>query len=319
MENVKAEVIDNDLEKLSEADKWLASIQERVDAIVDDYSPHEITSHADYKESKLARTQARKEIKAITDEAASKLKAFKDFISAVEAGKRKALLPLTTIDIDYKRYIDQYEALITESKLQDVEAAYMDYAPALVELIPFSKLQAKYAREEKWENLTTNSETIKQALYKHVDQIAEDEQTIEAQPVDEAERQAMKADYFQSLDLGEVLRKSSERLRVAKLEAERKARLEEEKRALVEKPQPQVEEPLPELQPQVEAKPIDMPKVTHNPQPEVEERSSYVVIIPSATEAMVDEIIDAFRVCDLMAIAQKGTLEDVYRRLNGNR
>ena len=62
-----------------------------------------------------------------------------------------------------------------------------------------------------------------------------------------------------------------------------------------------------------------MPKVTHNPQPEVEEHSSYVVIIPSATEAMVDEIIDAFRVCDLMAIAQKGTLEDVYRRLNGNR
>lgn len=310
METLKAQIIDDDLQQLSEADKWLASVQERVDAIVGDYSPHEITSHADYKESKLARTQARKEIKAITDEAADKLRVIKSFVSAVEAGKRKALEPLNTIDADYKYRLEQWETLVIDSKMQDVEAAYMDYAPALVELIPFSKLRAKYAKEEKWENLSTNSEAIKQLLYKHVDQIAEDEQTIDAQDVDEAERKAMKADYFQTLDLGEVLRKSSERLRVAKLEAERKARLEAEKAAIKDEKPQVVETPKPVEKPQavVEAKPA-----------QEEKRSAWVVIIPSATELLVDEIVDAFRHCDVMAISQQGTLEDVYRRLNGNR
>ncbi|MDY4522484.1 MAG: hypothetical protein SPD80_02680 [Atopobium sp.] len=305
----QATVIDDELRELSEADKWLASIQERVDTIVGDYSPHEIVSQADYKDSKLARTQARKEIKAITDEAAARLKVIKDFVSTVEAGKRKALQPLNTIDADYKHYLEQWEALVIDSKLQDVEAAYMDYAPALVELVPFSKLRAKYAAEEKWENLSTNSEAIKQSLYKHVDQIAEDEQTIDAQDVDEAERKAMKADYFQTLDLGEVLRKSSERLRVAKLEEERKARIEAEKAAIKDEKPQVVETPKPVEKPQavVEAKPA-----------QEEKRSAWVVIIPSATELLVDEIVDAFRHCDVMAISQQGTLEDVYRRLNGN-
>lgn len=281
--------------------------------------PHEITSEQDYKQSKRERTQSRKEIKAIQDDATERLRAIKEAVKEFEAAKRDALAPLTTIDESYKHYINNYEALVVDSKLQDVEAAYMDYAPALVELVPFTKLCEKYAADEKWENIGTNVEVIKQALCEHVDQIGQDEKTIEAQPVDEVEKQAMKADYFASLDLGEVLRKSSERLRVAELERKRAQALEQEQleqaRIQEEAIKQQAEQVIEEVftpAPQPSQAPPAPAPVASQPQ----QAHGWVVCIDSATREQMAQLAQMLKTIGVSGSIKSGSLEEVINANN---
>lgn len=332
--NAKAEVIDDSLAALSEPEKWISSANARVKKVVKDYMPHPITNFEDYRQSKRERTAARKEIKAIEDDAASKLKAIKDAVRTFETAKREALMPLKSIDEGYREAIFIFERTATESKLEDVEAAYLDYAPGLAELVPFSKLREKYAEAEKWENLTTNSEAIKQALYKHIDQIAADEKTIDAQPVDDAEKKAMKADFFSCLDLGEVLRKSSERLRVAELERKRAEALKQEQDLLerqraeeqaalqqtaaqaaqpVAQPAPQdVTEAVPQPAPQ--AAPVGTTPPINTAPAAVAQLSSHpwVVIIEDATGEQMKQVARALGSVGVAGIIKPGTLEEVF-------
>ncbi|MDY4523081.1 MAG: DUF1351 domain-containing protein [Atopobium sp.] len=305
VEEVKATVIEDDIAALTDPQKWILSTQQRVAEIVKDYAPHEIVSDKDYRESKRARTQSRKEIKAIQDDATERLSAIKEAVKAFEAAKRDVLLPLTTIDDSYKHHIGVYEALVIDSKLQDVEGAYMDYAPALVELVPFQKLREKYAAEDKWENIGTNVEDIKQSLFARVDRIGQDEKTIEAQQVDAAEKQAMKADYFASLDLGEVLRKSSERLRVAELERQRTEALEREH---LEQQRQQAEQVIEEVF-APEPAPVQAP-----PAP-ASQAHPWVVLIDSATREQMTQLAAALKQIGVSGSIKSGSLKEVA---NGN-
>lgn len=320
--NAKAEVIDDSLAALSEPEKWISSANARVKKVVKDYMPHPITNFEDYRQSKRERTAARKEIKAIEDDAASKLKAIKDAVRTFETAKREALMPLKSIDEGYREAIFIFERTATESKLEDVEAACLDYAPGLAELVPFSKLREKYAEAEKWENLTTNSEAIKQALYKHIDQIAADEKTIDAQPVDDAEKKAMKADFFSCLDLGEVLRKSSERLRVAELERKRTEALKQEQELLERQRQEeqaahqqavvQVAQPAPQPAPQAASLGATPPVNTDSAAVAQPSSHPWVVIIEDATGEQMKQVASALGSVGVAGIIKPGTLEEVF-------
>lgn len=322
VEEVKATVIEDDLAALTDPQKWICTIQERVAEIIQDFMPHEIASEQDYKQSKRERTQARKEIKAIQDDATERLRAIKEAVKAFEAAKRDALLPLTTIDDSYKHHITVYENLVIDSRLQDVEAAYMDYAPALVELVPFKRLCEKFSKDDKWENIGTNVEAIKQSLYAHVDQIALDEKTIDAQPVEDSEKQAMKADYFASLDLGEVLRKSSERLRVAELERQRtevleRERLEQERleHQRAEAFKQQAEQVIEEVfNPQPE--PVKPPAPPAPPAPvQAPQVHPWVVLIDNATREQMTQLAAALKQIGVSGSIKSGSIKEVA---NGN-
>ena len=63
-------------------------------------------------------------------------------------------------------------------------------------------------------------------MHKAVQAIASDEATIDSSPYDDADKAALKADYFATLDLSGALRRTQE----AKEQRERVARLEQERR-----------------------------------------------------------------------------------------
>lgn len=222
-----ATVIETELLKPSEMDKWLDEQMHKVEKICKEYTPYEITKQAEYKQAKRERTAARKAIAAIEDARKEKTSAIKQAVKDFEAKVRDLLEPLTSIDEGYKAELDRWERESYQRKLSYAQQQYEELAPALVELVPFSRIRDTYAADEKWENLTTSEQDIVEAITEHVNQIAADEKIIDAMQLDEKEAQALKADYFSCLSLGDALRRHTERKeqqkRVAALEAQRKA------------------------------------------------------------------------------------------------
>lgn len=229
-----ATVIDNELTSLSDMDRWLSEQSTKVEMVLKDFAPHTIVDAADYKQSKRERTAARKAIAEIEEARKAKTKAVKEAVRDFEAKVRDLLEPLSSIDANYKAEIEQWEEQAYKQKLSYAREAYEDMAPALVELVPFERICDKYSKDEGWDKITVTDEKVRLSVEGHVAQIANDEKTIAAMGLDDDETAALKADYFSCLDLGDAMRRSTERRqqreRVAALEAERKAREEERAR-----------------------------------------------------------------------------------------
>lgn len=222
-----ATVIETELLKQSEMDKWLDDKMNKVQKICSQYAPHAITKQSEYKQAKRERTSARKAIAEIEDARKEKTAAIKQAVKDFEARVKDVLEPLTSIDAGYKAEIDAWERESYQRKLAYVQQQYEELAPALVELVPFSRLRDAYSAAEKWENITTQEQTIVESIEAHVSQIASDEKAIDAMQLDAHDTKALKADYFSCLSLGDAMRRHTERKeqqkRVAALEAQRKA------------------------------------------------------------------------------------------------
>lgn len=229
-----ATVIDNELTSLSDMDMWLSEQSTKVESVLKDFAPHTIVDASDYKQSKRERTAARKAIAEIEEARKAKTKAVKEAVRDFETKVRDLLEPLSSIDANYKAEIELWEEQAYKQKLSYAREAYEDMAPALVDLVPFERICDKYSKDEGWDKLTVTDEKVRLSVEGHISQIANDEKTIAAMGLDDDETAALKADYFSCLDLGDAMRRSTERRqqreRVAALEAERKAREEERAR-----------------------------------------------------------------------------------------
>ncbi|MBS4874135.1 MAG: DUF1351 domain-containing protein [Atopobium minutum] len=229
-----ATVIDNELTSLSDMDMWLSEQSTKVESVLKDFAPHTIVDASDYKQSKRERTAARKAIAEIEEARKAKTKAVKEAVRDFETKVRDLLEPLSSIDANYKAEIELWEEQAYKQKLSYAREAYEDMAPALVDLVPFERICDKYSKDEGWDKLTVTDEKVRLSVEGHISQIANDEKTIDAMGLDADETSALKADYFSCLDLGDAMRRSTERRqqreRVAALEAERKVREEERAR-----------------------------------------------------------------------------------------
>ena len=137
VQDVEAEVIDVP-EVISGADRWLAVQREKVAEIAGEYVPHEITTGDDYRESKRARSQARKEIKAVEDARREQVGAIKDAVRDFEASVRDLLVPLKDVDSGYKEALDGWESMVIESRTDSVQEWYEDTQGDVATLVPFA-------------------------------------------------------------------------------------------------------------------------------------------------------------------------------------
>ena len=241
VQEVEAEVIDTPTIS-TDADRWLARAASEAERIASEYRPHEITSGKDYRESKSARAQARKEMAAIDAERKSMTKDIEATIKRFRDGAKEALAPLTDIDASYKREIDAWESHVIDTRRAEMREEYEDGAPDIAlpqgdddaALVPFDRLWDAYAATEKWGNVGTNDERAKARMWEIVRGIAERERRIDAMPYGDADKVSLKAEFFATLDLDSALAHVqdaiAQRERMEALEAERREREAEAER-----------------------------------------------------------------------------------------
>lgn len=229
-ETIEAEAlpIEQDITPTSGLDSLVASITAEAERLATEYMPREITSEDDYKQSKRERSGARKDIAELKGRYDTQMRAIKDAVKEADARIKAALDPLARIDGGYKAKVDEYEARWKSKRLADLAEAYADFAPDLVPLVPFERLMARFGTEKgkQWDARSVSDKQAEEAMRKAVEVVAHDEAFISDSPYEAQDKAALKADYFQTLDLSGSLR----RVQAAKEQRERVARLEQERR-----------------------------------------------------------------------------------------
>lgn len=217
---VEATTIESELSVLPKADEWLSTVSEKAKAIASEYKPHEITSGQDYKESRQARTSARSEIQEIESERKSMTRAIEQAIKDFKLKSSEALEPLSSIDEDYKRYLDEYDAKGLALKKDAILKAYVEFAGSMVDMLSPEAMWDHFAKDHKWANKTKNLVTCIDDMQRVVEGIGKDYELInDVQCSSEDERNRLKADYFETLDLSEAMSRHKEReARVAAIE-----------------------------------------------------------------------------------------------------
>lgn len=233
VQEVTPEVIDAP-EVISGADRWLAEQRAKVAEIAKEYVPHEITSGDDYRDSKRARTQARKAIKAVEDARRQQVGAIKDAVRDFEAQVRDLLAPLSSVDADYKAALAEWERLTIDSRTQEVAAWYAETQGDVAQLVPFETIWQRYAHSEKWDLYGANLVQIEQDVAGIVESIEQDMQTLDSAPYADEDKAAVKSEYLRTLDLSGALRSADEarkrRERMAEVERQRAERMAQAER-----------------------------------------------------------------------------------------
>ena len=230
VQEVTPEVIDVP-EVISGADRWLAEQRAKVAEIAKEYVPHEITSGEDYRDSKRARAQARKAIKAVEDARRQQVGAIKDAVRDFEAQVRDLLGPLSGVDADYKAALAEWERLTIESRTQEVAAWYAETQGDVAQLVPFETIWQRYAHSEKWDLYGANLVQIEHDVAGVVESIEQDLATLNSAPYEQEDKANVKAEYLRTLDLSGALRSADEarrrRERMAEVERQRAERMAE--------------------------------------------------------------------------------------------
>jgi len=277
---VDAELIDDELGTLSKAEKWLAKASERVAERSELYKPPKrIESEKQRKDAVEARTQVRKDHAEIDNERKAILRDVEDALKSFKSNVKDVLSPLSDLDKEYKRLLDEYEEEWRTNRAIELTEEYEGIAPDLVELVPFERLNQKFGTTsgKVWLNRSTNIQAAKEMLGVAIYTIADAERTIREQ-VPEEDVQDTLLSYFQTLDLQQALswarRLREQRENLARLEAERAAR---EAQWAEPRPAPEASAPATPSQP--------TPDAPH----------AWVISIPLATKEQMLTVADFMR------------------------
>lgn len=232
VQEVTPEVIDVP-EVIGGADRWLAEQRARVAEAAAEYVPHEITSAEDYRESKRARTQARKAIKEVENARRTQVGAIKDAVRDFEAQVRGLLAPLAGVDDAYKQALAEWERTCVDSRTQEVAAWYAETQGDVAAMVPFEAVWARYAHQEKWDLYGSNlvaiegevAEIAEHVIPHYLDMIA----GMGYEPQD---AEALRAEYLRTLDFDGSCRRiqalREQRDRMAEAERARRERMASE-------------------------------------------------------------------------------------------
>lgn len=298
---VEATPIDQEISVTSRAEQWLADAADRVTEYCRQYKPPKRIESAEQRKNCVRdRASVRKDAAAIDAERKAMLRDAEDALQRFKDSVKDILTPLTDLDVEYKRLLDEYEEQWRTERVIELTEEYEGIAPDLVELVPFETIMARFGMKKGnvWTNRTTNIVAAKQMLGQAIYTIADAERTIRESVPEEDVRDTL-AEYFQTLDLQTALSNArklrDQRERLARLEAERAAR-----EAMWENPQPEAEaspEPQPVVQP-----------MTDVPHP-------WVIVASLATKAQMLQLRDYARSVGIpFDCIYSGTLEEVYRR-----
>lgn len=277
-EKVKAEVIDSP-STMSGAEKWLANVSDKVSERAKEYMPRKIESGEDYKQCKRERTALRKDIAEIDSERKAMTRDIKDAVRKFELGCKDVLTPLTDMESEYKKNIDDYEKYLIGQRKIALAKEYAEIAPDLVPLVPFDRLCDKFAADGKWFAFSTGDVKASQLMCKAVETIAADEGTISYATEGPEEEAEVKAEYFTTLDMSTALKNCLAR-------REQRKRVEELERQRAEyAAQEQQDSEITEAEPE----PVELPE-EHEPEPQI---ASERVIVFEVT--VPESKVQAFR------------------------
>lgn len=245
-----AEVIDVP-DVLSGADRWLAETRAEVTALLGKYGTHDIENEADYRDIKQARTMLRKDIAQLDAQRKAQTKAVDDLLARFRSEAGMALAPLAEREAGYKAQLDEWEAGAKTRRTEYLRAAYEEYAPALVPLVPLEAVADRYAKDDGWYLKKSTDEGAAELLRKRLDGIAADWATIGNLDMTDEERQRCRSAYTSTLDLGAAVKAVTD-------ERERMARIAEiEAAQAAHEPEPAAEPgPTPEPSPEPEPEPV---------------------------------------------------------------
>ena len=224
---VEAHVIETDLLNPTKYDQWLTEQRSKVEQALAECKTTEVTDAASYKSAKACRSEIRRVISDVDSERKARTAELESVLKRVRNDFGDVLAEAKERDQELKGQIDAWDAGALSRKMAEVEQAYVEYAPELANLVPFSVVQDKVGTANKWKNKTVGVETCKKDMYAFVDRVAEDEHTIDQLEMTEDERRTLKAMYFKTLDLNssinQIVEARERREKVDRLEEQRKA------------------------------------------------------------------------------------------------
>lgn len=304
---VDAKPIDNELGVISKAEQWLAGASERVAERCELYRPPaRIENEKQRKDAVASRAQCRKDAAEIDNERKAILREAEDALKKFKSEVKDVLSPLTDLDVEYKRLLDEYEESWRTTRQIELTKEYEAIAPDLVELVPFERLMAAFGNEKGkvWLNRSTNIQAAKEMIGVAIYQIADAERIIREQ-VDQQDVHDTLISYFNTLDLQRALTTArgikEQREQLARLEAQRAER------------EAQWAEQTPEPQPMATAPTQPMPIMNDVPH-------SWVIVASSATKAQMLQLRDYARSVGIpFDCIYSGTLEQVWGRVGNAR
>lgn len=227
VQEVTAEVIDAPSVR-TQLDAAVAEVEGKAATARERYMPREVKDGEDYRQLKRDRSALRREWRAGEDQRKALLGEAKRAIRDAELRFAPAMDEYKALDAEIKGELDEWRDHMDAEKMAAVQDFYNDLAPNLVPLVPLSKLDDVYGKANKWHAETTGAGKVEQDVADAVEQIAKDEQAIDAMGYDEQDARAFKAYYFESLDFGDAARRAQadreQRLMVEALEQERQER-----------------------------------------------------------------------------------------------
>lgn len=225
-ERVEASTVEP-LAELSAADRWLADVSARVTAIVADFMPcGDLGDEEAYQQAKRDRAALRKRIGELDGERKDMSRPVEDAVKAFRAASRQVTAPLDALEAGYRDAIRSYEEAWHGRRMALLDRTYQDMAPWLRNAVPLTELVARFGVEGKWTRRGTTDAAAVRGLEDAVAKVAEGEKQLDAVEYrSPTERGAARSQYFERLDVGEVLawlNETRERAdRVAELDARR--------------------------------------------------------------------------------------------------
>ena len=210
---------------LTGADAWLAEKSARVAEAAGRYQAFEIADEAGYRDAKRQRAALRAEISDIDAERKAMTRSVEQAVRAFRDAAREVTAPLDALDAEYRARIQEWDVGAQRRRADALEAAYAEYAPQLVPLVPFERLSARYSEEGRWYLRSTSEAKAVESMEAAVEDVARNERQIGMFDLPPEDAEAMRAVYFSTLDLQAAARHAMEmrdqRERVRRLDAER--------------------------------------------------------------------------------------------------
>lgn len=232
---VRAQVIERGLMDPTEYDRWLSEKASRVAAALAECRPVEVTDQASYRSAKESRQELNRVISSVDAERKEAVAGLRRLMARVKDDTDDVLVEARSRSEALKDELDSWDEAQLAAKRATLAQEYEDMAPALVPLVGFDRVWEHVGEAQKWGNRSTPLPKCEEQLQEFVQRVAEDERTIDAFEMDDADRAELKAEYFRTLDLGQAsqaVRQRIERRRhVEELERERREWASQEPKA----------------------------------------------------------------------------------------
>ena len=177
---------------------WIEYNAAKVARLMEPYSDIEkAVETMDLKAIKAAHADVNSVIKEIETQRKAIKSQYNKPLEAFNAMVEELLKPAKEAKETIAAARDEKEQALRDEKREQLQAIYEEYAPALVDLVPFSKIC-----ELKWLNVSTKMKAATEELYAKVDRIASDWESLKSMADSMAHFEECEREFFRTLDLG---------------------------------------------------------------------------------------------------------------------